>query len=97
MRQLIARIDDSLHARLKRRARDDGRSVNALVTEILERGVPDESGSERLRSRLREAGLLAEIQAPPDAPAPDKVRAMLRGEAGRAVLDALAEDRADRA
>ena len=97
MRQLLARIDDSLHARLKRRAHDEGRSVNALVTEILERAVPDESPGERLRRRLREAGLLAEIQAPPNAPAADEVRAMLRGKAGRAVLDALAEDRADRA
>ena len=97
MRQLIARIDDSLHARLKRRSRDEGRSVNALVTEILERAVPDESPNERLRRRLQEAGLLAQIEAPADAPAPDEVREMLRGDAGRAVLDALAEDRADRA
>lgn len=97
MRQLIARIDDSLHARLKRRARDEGRSVNTLVTEILERAVPDVSPGARLRRRLREAGLLAEIKVPPDAPGRDEVQAMLRGEAGRAVLDALAEDRSDRA
>jgi len=52
---------------------------------------------ERLSRRLHQAGLLAEIEAPPDAPTLDEVRALLRGDAGRAVLDALADDRADRA
>ncbi|MEJ7797012.1 MAG: toxin-antitoxin system HicB family antitoxin [Solirubrobacteraceae bacterium] len=36
MRQLIARIDDALHSRLKQKAASEGRSLNALVTEALE-------------------------------------------------------------
>jgi antitoxin FitA len=32
MRQLIARIDDDLHRRLKERAAREGRSLNDLVT-----------------------------------------------------------------
>lgn len=36
MRQLITRIDDELHARLKRRAAADGRSLNSLAAEALE-------------------------------------------------------------
>lgn len=96
MRQLITRIDDALHTRLKERARDQHRSVNALVTEILEEAVPDESPRERLRRRLREKGMLREIEAPENPPTLAEVREMLRGDAGRAVLEALEEDRADR-
>ena len=36
MKQLIARIDDNLHARLKARAAAEGRTLNALVAEALE-------------------------------------------------------------
>lgn len=93
MRQLIARIDDSLHARLKARAHDEGRSVNKLVTNILEDAVPDESPRERLRRRLRAEGRLVEIEAPQNAPSRETVIEMLRGDAGRAVLEAFEEDR----
>jgi plasmid stability protein len=93
MRQLLTRIDDTLHARLKQRARDEGRSVNALVTEILEQAVPDETPRERLRRRLKAEGRLVEIPAPEDPPSLEEVRAMLRGDAGKAVLEALEEDR----
>jgi plasmid stability protein len=93
---LITRIDDDLHRRLKERARDQGRSVNALVTTILEEAVPDESPRERLRRRLRERGMLVELHAPEPTLTRDEVREMLRGDAGRAVLEALEEDRADR-
>lgn len=96
MRQLITRIDDHLHARLKRRARDEGRSVNGLVTEILEDAVPNETPRERLRRRLKAEGRLVELEIPENAPSFEEVREMLRGEAGKAVLEALEEDRADR-
>jgi plasmid stability protein len=93
MRQLIARIDDSLHARLKARARDEGRSVNKLVTGILEQAVPDESPREHLRRRLRADGRLVELDVPSNAPSREEVVEMLRGDAGRAVLEAFEEDR----
>lgn len=93
MRQLISRIDDSLHARLKARARDEGRSVNKLVTDILEEAVPNESARERLRRRLRADGRLIELDVPVDAPSREKVVEMLRGDAGRAVREAFEEDR----
>lgn len=94
MRQLITRMDDTLHARLKERARDQGRSVNTLVTEILAEAVPDESPRDRLRRRLRAEGRLVEIEAPENAPSLEEVRELLRGDAGKAVLEALEEDRA---
>lgn len=96
VRQLITRIDDTLHARLKTRARDERRSVNALVTQILEEAVPDESPRERLRRRLHERGMLVDLHAPEPTLTRKQVREMLRGDAGKAVLEALEEDRADR-
>ena len=96
MRQLITRINDDLHRRLKERARDQGRSVNSLVTAILEEAVPDESPREQLRRRLKERGMLVELNAPEPTLTGEEVREMLRGDAGRVVLEALEEDRADR-
>jgi plasmid stability protein len=96
VRQLITRIDDDLHRRLKERARDQNRSVNSLVTAILENAVPDETPRERLRRRLRETGRLREFPVPENPPSRDEVIALLRGDAGRAVLEALEEDRARR-
>jgi plasmid stability protein len=93
MRQLITRIDDDLHRRLKDRARDEGRSMNTLVSEILEEAVPDESPRERLRRRLRAEGRLVEIRVPETPPSLEEVLEMLRGDAGKAVLEALEEDR----
>lgn len=96
MRQLITRIDDDLHRRLKARARDQGRSVNKLVTQILEDAVPDETPRERFRQRLKERGMLVELDVPEPMLTRAEVREMLRGEAGKAVLEALEEDRSDR-
>ncbi len=96
VRQLITRIDDDLHRRLKERARDQRRSVNALVTEVLEDAVPNESPRARFRRRLKERGMLVELDVPEPTLTRAEVREMLRGEAGKAVLEALEEDRADR-
>lgn len=97
MRQLITRIDDDLHARLKARAAADGRSVNSLVEEVLKREVPTLSRREQLRQRMRELGVLAEVPEPTGpVMSRDEVIESLRGDAGKAFLDALEDDRADR-
>lgn len=93
MRQLITRIDDDLHARVKAAAQAAGRSVNALVVEALERatGTPVAPRA-ALRERARDAGLLV---MPPVAGRVDPrehVIASTRG-AGTAVGDALAAER----
>jgi len=93
VRQLITRIDDDLHGRLKARAKERGTSVNALVTEILEEAVPDESPRERFRRLLKQHDLLVEEEPNPDAPSREELMEMLRGDAGRAVLEAFEEDR----
>ena len=67
--------------------------MNALVSEILDQAVPDETPRERLRRRLKAEGRLVEIPVPENPPSLKEVLEMLRGDAGKAVLEALEEDR----
>lgn len=96
MRQLITRIDDDLHRRLKERAASEMSSMNAVVTSILESVVRPESARERHRERLRAEGRLYE---PPRPSGPllsrDEVIALGRG-AGTAVSEELERDRSAR-
>lgn len=93
MKQMITRIDEALDRLLKARAEDEGRSVNSLVTEILDAAVSKESPRDRLRRRLAAEGRLY-VPPRPKGPVPsrDEVVASLRG-AGTAVIEALEEDR----
>lgn len=95
MRQLITRIDDELHERLKRRAADEGRSVNALVTEILRTGVPPVDARVRVRTRLERHGLRIVPRTRGRVPSRDTAIASTQG-AGRAASAALAAERAAR-
>ena len=92
MKQLIARIDDDLHANLKRRAAAEGRSMNALVTELLSAGPPMDERA-RLRARAKALGLLREFP-PPQGPVltNEEVAEQTRGW-GSAVSEALLADR----
>ena len=91
MRQLITRIDEDLHDRLKARAAAEGRSVNSFVTELLSRAVG--AGSETsIRGRLARDGLLVVPPQPAQPPTPEDAVALTRG-AGRAASDALEHDR----
>jgi plasmid stability protein len=97
VKQLIARIDDDLHRRLKRRAASEGRSLNALVTDALERAVEPEDPRTELRRRAAARGInLHEHDAPP--PDPARRAALierLRG-VGPMVDELLEEERRDR-
>ena len=101
MRQLNLRVPEQLAADLKRAAADQGRSVNALATDGLRALVdPEFAGEEadRIRERLRQAGLLVRLEpmpgAPPDAAAlKDARRAAGRG---RSLSDYVTGDRGDR-
>jgi hypothetical protein len=58
MRQLITRIDDRLHARLRRRAESEGRSMNSIVTEAIESAVAErEDPNAHLRRRADQLGI----------------------------------------
>lgn len=92
MRQLITRIDDDLHERLKARAVREGRSVNALVTELLESvlAAADERGV--VRARAKAAGLAVVLPPRKRPPSRDAAIALTKG-AGRAASRALAKER----
>ncbi|MCP9491458.1 MAG: toxin-antitoxin system HicB family antitoxin [Solirubrobacteraceae bacterium MAG38_C4-C5] len=99
MKQLIARIDDDLHARLKQRAAFEGRSLNALVTETLEGAAPprEETPQAWLRRRAHERGvrLLGPADQPSDPAELDRVIEANRG-LGPFIDEFIEEDRRDR-
>lgn len=95
MRQLITRIDDGLHARLKARAREEGRSVNSLVTELLLAGLAGSDEEAGVRARLRGSGLRVVPRLAGRPSSRDEAIRATRG-AGRAASEALAAERASR-
>jgi plasmid stability protein len=92
MRQLITRIDDDLHRRLKRRAAAQGRSVNAMVSELLRNAVDSQDQRQLVRGRLRALGRLAYVPRPRRLVSHDAAIATTRG-LGKAASEALADDR----
>ena len=95
MKQLIARIDDDLHARLKARAAAEGRSLNALVAEALELAAASGDRRAGIRARARSAGLLVVPALPAGTGHRERVLRATRG-AGTAASDALSADRSSR-
>lgn len=92
MRQLIARIDDDLHRRLKQRAAEQHRSLNDLVTAVLATAMADDGAA--VRERIERSGL--RVLPASSAPVPTRSRAeILAGLrcTGTPVSDALAADR----
>lgn len=88
MKQLIARIDEDLHARLKRRAAEEGRSLNALVTEALAEAVREpEDLRAAFREKLRREGMLVEPEVTGPVPTWDEVV-----EAGRGFGSTVSEE-----
>lgn len=65
VKQLLLRVPEDLHRRLALRAEREGRSMNAVATEILDT-VPEDERADR-RARLRAAAAAAGIlsSAPP--------------------------------
>lgn len=98
MKQLIARIDEDLHVRLKQKAADEGRSLNALVTEALERSASTAVEPHvRLERRAAERGvrLVRTRRRAGDAPDRASVIAATRG-LGSFIDAKLDEDRGPR-
>jgi plasmid stability protein len=95
VRQLITRMDDELHERLKTRAAAEGRSVNALVNDVLTRAIAEVDPRMAVRARVAAADLRVEVR--PDRRPPSRAVAIAstRG-AGSAASEALAAERARR-
>lgn len=98
MKQLIARIPEELHDRLRQRAEALGCSMNTLVRSILHTALGRDrlDDATELRTRLKAAGLLREPQRQQGpVPAHEKVIASTKG-AGRVASEALEAERAGR-
>ena len=95
MRQLITRIDDELHSRLKARARTEGTSVNTLVTQAIEESLATPADRRSaLRRRLRSLDLLADVVPPTEPLDRAEVIESLRGCG--TVTDLIEAERAER-
>ncbi len=97
MKQLLLRVPDEVHRRLTARAARDGRSVNAVATEILDAAADADEGDRRARLRARAAslGILHEVSAEPVTPA--RRRRVISSTRGTGpVLDRLLAEERDR-
>lgn len=67
MKQLLLRVPEDVHRRLVARARREGRSINAVATEILDAVADSDEGDRRsrLRATAAAAGLLQPLEAGP--------------------------------
>ena len=95
MRQVITRVEDELHARLKEAAAARGLSVNAFVVDALAMAVGDATKRDVVRRRAEATGRRVAPPAPEETPSWDEVEAA-GAEAGTAVSEALADERAGR-
>jgi plasmid stability protein len=94
MGQLITRIEDELHDRLRAQAAAEGRSMNAVVVEALTAAVAPLDARGRLRARLLVEGMLYEPPIPAhEVPSHQEVLSATKGS-GTAVSEALAAERA---
>jgi plasmid stability protein len=71
VKQLLLRVPDDVHRRLAARAAREGRSVNAVATELLDIAADADRGDRRarLRAKAAEVGLVQINAAPPVDPA----------------------------
>lgn len=92
MKQLITRLDDELHRKLKEKAESEGRSLNDLVTEALATRVAEPVTQRTVHDRARTSGRLLEVDPPSEALSLDELEALTRGT-GSAVSEALETDR----
>lgn len=98
MKQLLLRVPEDLHRRLALRAGREGRSMNAVATEILD-ALPDVEQPDR-RARLRAAAATAGMlrtTAPSRVSAPARARILGSTRGLGAQVDRLLADERDRA
>ena|SRR6266508_1111703 len=97
MKQLLLRMPDEVHRRLAARAAREGRSVNAVATEILDLAADADQGDRRsrLRARAAAAGILESSPAP--AVPPELRQAIIESARGLGpIADALIDAERER-
>jgi len=65
MKQMLLRVPEDIHRRLAARAEREGRSINAVATEILDAAADSDQGDRRarLRAAAAAAGTLRSTEA----------------------------------
>jgi plasmid stability protein len=98
VKQLLLRVPDEVHRRLAARAARDGRSVNAVATEILDAAADADEGDRRARLRARAASLGVLRATPATSVSMARRRRVVASTRGTgAVLDRLLAEERDRA
>lgn len=95
VRQLISRIDDELHLRLKTKAVAEDRSLNDLVTQALEDNLKSPDERAQMWARLAVRGARVVPPRPSKVPSAGAIEKITRG-AGTVASDALAAQRGER-
>ncbi len=91
-------MPDEIHRRLAARAARDGRSVNAVATDILDAAVDADEGERRARLRARAATLGVLRSTPSSAVSRARRLRILRSTRGMGpVLDQLLAEERERA
>jgi len=97
MKQLLLRVPDDVHRRLTARAAREGRSVNAVATEVLDAASDADVGDRRARLRARAAGLGVARELPAAAVSAARRRRIIASTKGLGPLaDRLLADERDR-
>lgn len=96
MKQLLLRVPEHLHQRLAARAAREGRSVNAVATQILDAAADADEGDRqaRVRASAAAAGVLRGTNARPVTPARRR-RAISSTQGLGAMVDRLIDDERD--
>ena len=90
-------MPDELHRKLARRAARDGRSINAIATEILDTTIEADEGGrqERVRARAAALGILRSMPAEPVS-AEKRGHALASAKGLGRVLDRLLDEERER-
>jgi plasmid stability protein len=97
MKQLLLRVPDDVHRRLAARAAREGRSVNAVATELLDVAAEADLGDRRtrLRAAAAAAGLLGGVRA--SGVSDERRRRIIDSTRGLGpIADALIDEERDR-
>ena len=67
MKQLLLRVPDAVHQRIAARAAREGRSINAVATEIIDAAADADRGTrtDRLRAQAAAEGVLVSVPSKP--------------------------------
>jgi len=97
VKQLLLRVPDDIHRRLAARAAREGRSVNAVATELLDLAADADLGDRRARLRARAAAAGLVRSAPAPLVSADRRREIIESTRGLGpLIDSLIAEERDR-